>query len=626
MTLMETLSSEGDRGLLAHAKASGFLHGCVGTEEEGGWTRPLRFLPRQVRVLESCMAWHPGLFRQMAQATAGVSLRFTTDATEVALTLRLDPPSRWMRSRMRLVEGHEPAGVRDGVSCDVDGRHLPCARPATLERGLPGLPELAGASVVSFVLEEPSEAPEAGLRVLPGFGRTREVTLWLPCLAGCRIGEVWCDGMTIEPIEAGGELLVLGDDSAQGLFAGDPGLTWPALLAKRLGLDLLDQGLAGQVFQQGTTPPLAARPAPSRIVVAYGANYRLEPCSGSRTQREAMGFLAEVARLWPDIPCQVMTPLWHDEACLPSHRSSCHAEVPYLIARAAAPHPQISVADGLALLDADPGLLADADHPSAAGAAEVALRSLVLMRVAEMPPEELSPRAARVLEDAPMRAFPLRECLRRGIGEVLLADPGCVLLRTPDGNQYVYAPDHELARAAVALLLEPTLVTVCEPGFERDVREVLGLDLVEPYHLVVYEKRRKLRVDRKRARHIRPLDGSFAEVVHDHYSFPQFVSLDEARRRLEAGIVLGAFEGDELVGFVGEHPEGSIGMLEVFPGHRGEGWGEALAATKANEMLGRGFTPWTEAYPHNKASLRMFQKLGFAEYPATDQCFVSRKA
>lgn len=627
MALMETLASPKDRELLAHAMGADLLHGCLDVRQVGeGWVRPERFLPRQQRVLESCMAWHPGLYLRMSEATAGVCLRFRTDASEVALALRVDPQSRWVRERLREAEGHPATSPHDGVSCDVDGRHLGCAVPNVLDEGLPGMSGLAGARVFAFSLVEPGEAPQEGLQLLPGFGPMREVTIWLPCLSGCEVGDLWCDGMTIEPMEAAGTLLVLGDGSAQGLVADDPGLTWPALLAKRWGLDLLDQGIAGQVFQAGTCPPLSGRVRPERIVVAYGSAYRHEPCVALRTQREATNFLAEVARIWPDVPCQVITPTWHDEGRLSTHRHSCFAEVPHVIRRAAAGHRHMYVTDGLALLDHRTGLLADADHPTAEGARQLAVRAYVAAKVEETPPESLPLRAERVLEGAPARAFSIRECLRRGIGQVLLAEPGCTILRVPDGNQYVFAPDHELGRAAVALLLEPTLVTVCEPEFERDVRQILGLDLVEPYHLVVYEGRRNLRVAKRRSSHIRPLDVSYAKTVHEHYSFPQFVSEDEVRRRLAEGLILGAFEGEELVGFVGEHREGSIGMLEVFPGHRGKGWGEALVSVKANRMLERGWTPWTEVYPYNKASLKMHEKLGFTVYPATDQCFVSRKA
>lgn len=630
MSLVEALRSVDERGLLTHHRAGDFLCGCVAQERDGAWVRPLRFLPSQLRVLESCTAWHPGLFRQMARATAGVCLRFRTDATEVALSVRLDAPSGAAAARLRRVGATRPQGAtgmpQDGISCDVDGRHLPVSSPASLGDGLPGLPHLAGASLVSFRLEAPGEAPEPGLQVLPGFGVTREVTLWLPCLAGCSVADLWTNGLTMDAAPARPELLVLGDGVAQGLGADDPGLSWPARLAGLLDLDLLDQGIAGQVFQQGTAAPLAARPRPARVIVAYGAGYRHEACNEARVRREVAGFLAEVSRVWPDVSCQVVTPLWHDEDSSRTHRLSCFAAVPGILRRAALPHAQMSLVDGTRLTSHRRELFADADHPGAAGAAEVASRLLAATLLCDHSPEGLAGRAGELLRDAPMRAFPIRECVRRGIGEVLFAEPGCVLLRVPDGNQYVYAPDRQLGRAAMGLLLEPTLVTVCGPGLEADVRELLGLDLVEPYHLVVYEGEAPLRVDQARASGIRPLDASYAQTVREHYGFPQFVSLDAMRERLARGSVLGAFEGDELVGFVGEHDEGSIGMLEVFPGHRGRGWGEALMATKVNEFLSRGQTPWTEVYPYNKTSLRMMGRLGLTVYPATDQCFVSRGA
>lgn len=625
MALSEVLRSVEDRELLTHARAADFLHGCVGTEPQaGGWVRPLRFLPGQLRTLESCMAWHPGLYLQMARTTAGVCLRFRTDATEVALGIRLDPMPRATRARLRQVEGREPTHRHDGVSCDVDGRHLPVATAVELERGLPGLPGLAGSAVVTFSLEGPDEAPSPGLRVLPGFGRTREVTLWLPCLSGCLVGDLWTDGLTVEALPDRPELLVMGDGSAQGFVADDPGLTWPALLAKRLGMDLLDQGLLGQVFQQGTARGLAARPDPARIVVSFGAGYRHEPCAGSRTQREASGYLAEVAGLWPDVPCEVLTPLWHDEASSPSHAHSCHAQVPAIIRRAARPHASMGVADGQRLVDHAPDLFADADHPNARGAAELALRAYVSLLGQGRGSDDLRSRAAEVLGRAPERAFPLRACLDRG--RVLLADEGCVLLRLPDGDQMVYAPDHELGRAAVALLCEPTVVTVCEPGFERDVMGALGLDLVNPFHLVVYEGTEPLPVDAARAAAIRPLDASHADVVLGGRSLPVAVRPDEVRDLLSRGRFLGSFEGEELVGFVGELGDGSIGMLEVLPGHRRQGWGSALEATKVNEVLARHETPWMRVLPYSKAGLRLQESLGLRVWPAEEHSVVSRKA
>lgn len=621
MALEEILRSAEDRELLTHDRAADFLRGCVDVRHEpSGWERPVRFLPSQLRTLESCMAWHPGQFLQMSRTTAGVCLRLRTDATEVALCLRLDPMPRATRATLRRVEGREPAWPHDGVSCDVDGRHLPPATPVELERGLPGMLELAGSSVVVFSLEEPGEAPEQGLRPLPGFGRIREVTLWLPCLSGCAVRDLWTDGLTVEPLPARPWLLVLGDGAAQGFLSDDPGLTWPALLAKRLDLDLLDQGILGQVFQQGTVRGLAERPDPARIVVSYGAAYRHEPCSASRTQREASGYLAEIAELWPEVPCQVLGPLWHDEKASPTHPHSCFAGLDAIVRRAARPHASMSVTDGLRLVDHDAACFADPDLPNATGASQLALRCAVSMLAQGTTPEERAAHAREVLADAPACAFPLRACLDKG--EVLFADAGCVLLRLPDGCQMAYAPDRELGRAAVGLLFARTSVAICGPGFVRDVMDVLDLEHVDPYHLVVYEGSRSLPVERTKASAIRSLDEAQADVVVRSCEEAGFARAGEARGLLAQGAFLGGFEGDELVGFVGEGLDGSIGMLEVFPGHRRQGWGRALESAKINQVLARGDVPWMRAFPRNKAFLKLQDKLGLAVYPATDGCLV----
>ena len=62
--------------------ARGFLHGSVGVEQiRGGFIRPLRITPEQLRVLGSVAALHPGQFRGMAACTAGITLEFDTDAS-----------------------------------------------------------------------------------------------------------------------------------------------------------------------------------------------------------------------------------------------------------------------------------------------------------------------------------------------------------------------------------------------------------------------------------------------------------------------------------------------------------------------------------------------------------------
>ena len=99
--------------------------------EKNGWVRPQRFTPDQLRALGSVRAWHPGLFRSMSACTSGVTLEFATDASCVSVELRMDQPSKGAQAVLDDVRRHAGASDEplDGVSVDVDGRHLPLMLP-----------------------------------------------------------------------------------------------------------------------------------------------------------------------------------------------------------------------------------------------------------------------------------------------------------------------------------------------------------------------------------------------------------------------------------------------------------------------------------------------------------------
>ena len=178
-----------------------------------------------------------------------------------------------------------------------------------------------------------------------------------------------------EPLPPRGTLLVLGDSVAQGFTVADPALTWPALLAARMGLDLVNQGVGGQVFQPGSLPGAADVGPVAAVVVEFGDNYRFEPCGASMVRRDARAYLAQVAAAWPEAPTLVVTTPPHTEELYPTHPRSCVAAVDGIIAEAAAPWPQMRVVDGSSLLPPDRlgELLADgSDHPGEEGSRLIA--------------------------------------------------------------------------------------------------------------------------------------------------------------------------------------------------------------------------------------------------------------
>ena len=376
MHLGEVLTSAGShaevaRSMLVSASAADVLCGAVAVdEEEGGWVRPRRFVVAQARALESCLAWHPGLYRQMARTTAGICLRFATDGAEFALALRIDEEPRGTAAVLAPLD---PGGRRphDGVSVVVDGRVQGCSMPQAVARPLPWLEDADGMAVVSAALEHHS-GRGAGTMAIPGLGARHEVCVWLPCLRGCTVRELWSDGTYVEALPRRRRMLVLGDSIGQGFCAGDPLLAWPALLAEHLGLELVNQSVGGQVFQPSVVmgQPVADV---ELVVVELGCNYRHEPCTAAVVMQDAKAFLHEVKRAYPQARVVVLTPTGHDEDAWPVHPNSCAREVPAIV-RVAARKQGLEVVDGTLLIEKGDVTLADGEHPAPAGHAQLAAR------------------------------------------------------------------------------------------------------------------------------------------------------------------------------------------------------------------------------------------------------------
>lgn len=385
-------------GMPVRSSSRDLLHGALAVDElADGWVRPWRLLPGQRRALSSCMAWHPGLFSQMAQCTSGVTLSFETDATQVALEVRVDPEPQGTTAQLAFVDAmaggthaatveralaaeRDVAVPHDGISCDVDGMHLACRMPSQ------------GEGLMRFELAHGGEgdgapAPAVSSRhgsALPGLVPGRSVRIWLPALRGCEVRDVACNGSFIRPVASAqglaGSLLVLGDSIAQGFVTDDPALSWPALVAGGLGCDLVNQGIGGQVFQETSLAGLASAGTPSYVVVALGANYRFERCGASLVSGDVVAYLRHVARAWPEVPCLVVTPIWHAERAWPSHPGSCWEDVPGIITHEVARHANLYLLDGRGVMDANRLLLADGfDHPNVRGSEQVADRILAAL-------------------------------------------------------------------------------------------------------------------------------------------------------------------------------------------------------------------------------------------------------
>ena len=79
------------------------------------------------------------------------------------------------------------------------------------------------------------------------------------------------------------------------------------------------------------------------------------------------------------------------------------------------------------------------------------------------------------------------------------------------------------------------------------------------------------------------------------------------RRKLTLG-----YEGDRLSCFMGEHLEGSMGLLYVFPEFRRKGYATELEKAMIAKTLREGYTPFCQIEKNNSASMALQRKLGLA--------------
>ena len=81
------------------------------------------------------------------------------------------------------------------------------------------------------------------------------------------------------------------------------------------------------------------------------------------------------------------------------------------------------------------------------------------------------------------------------------------------------------------------------------------------------------------------------------------------RKRIDEGM-LGAFDGEKCVGFIGRHGDGSVGLLKVLPAYRRRGIGEGLESRMVNRVLDEGRVPYDHVVIGNDASMSLQKKLG----------------
>ncbi len=204
----------------------------------------------------------------------------------------------------------------------------------------------------------------------------------------------------------------------------------------------------------------------------------------------------------------------------------------------------------------------------------------------------------------------MTECIRRGRAEILYSGNDGVLLRDPEGK--FLAASFESPDA-----LRPRMPMLHQKGFDLLLHQQFALEMagaqlpeltfcMHCYHSV-YTKKEPLHAALPEGMHMERLTLRHAGQVAEVYTH---ASADYVTECIRAGLMLGAFCGGELAGFIGQHVEGAQGLLEVLPAYRRRGLASALMAASINAALDRGETPFGQIITDNEASLALSRSLG----------------
>lgn len=226
----------------------------------------------------------------------------------------------------------------------------------------------------------------------------------------------------------------------------------------------------------------------------------------------------------------------------------------------------------------------------------------------------LTDKAIARLEQQPLHFIDILEPLRRETAQVLYAGGDGIQIQIHATIMQSSVSPQAAERLLNRLPRIPELF-VAHESYEKEVFEHLcgGADAFEagfcnPCLAAAYLKKEPLPVSERFT--IRKLTQKYAQDINKQYHL--FDDLPYIQERIQAGVFYGAFLNGELAGFICEHIEGTMGMLEVYPKFQRMGVASALEADAVNRNLAAGRTAFCDIILGNDASFALQKSLGLS--------------
>ncbi|MCR5783527.1 MAG: GNAT family N-acetyltransferase [Clostridia bacterium] len=204
----------------------------------------------------------------------------------------------------------------------------------------------------------------------------------------------------------------------------------------------------------------------------------------------------------------------------------------------------------------------------------------------------------------------LDRVLKRGSGEIVADTDQALLVRDSVSGAYLLACTDNVT--GLALLdrhvgSDCGLLMVSDHALGITAFERYGFsDKIECYQVAYYGE--KPSVDGRLT--VREADEHDLPMLTGNYGM---VSPEELEKLVGRKSVLLGYDGESLIGFIGEHLEGSMGLLHVFPEYRRRGFGAALQKHLMARTMEKGYVPFGQVEKGNLGSLELQKKLGMTQ-------------
>lgn len=219
----------------------------------------------------------------------------------------------------------------------------------------------------------------------------------------------------------------------------------------------------------------------------------------------------------------------------------------------------------------------------------------------------------------------MADMLRTRKCRMIYAREDGVFFRDDDGfyenGTYVFAAKDETAARKILLLFPEEYEDVKNSAFvchgkkqAEFCRSFFGFDRVTDCYQVTYTPPAPLPL--KGALRFEKAGEKQLQTIIETYDRESPESLKKlvAAKKINCAYATDADEDGNargnFVGYIGQHPEGSMGLLLIFPKFRRHGYAEELESYQINEIRAEGRTPYAHIITDNFKSISLQKKLG----------------